>query len=160
MSPAKALLTAAFYLGANAGAPLALPIQPLSHGRITSDYGMREDPLHGKTRFHEGVDLAAAVGSAVRAVAPGQVIFAGYHAGYGRVIGVRHSETVTTLYAHCWALRAAVGDLVKAGTVIGYVGDSGRTTGPHLHFEVRVNGMSVDPLAVLQGRKRQLKQRR
>ncbi len=149
MNPAEALLAAVFFLGGDAGAPQGRLAQPVLHARVSSDYGVRVDPLHGRNSFHEGIDLAASVGSIVRAVAPGQVIFSGYHAGYGRVIALRHSDEVTTLYAHCWAVRVHVGDKVQAGSVIGFVGESGRATGPHLHFEVRVNGKSLDPLALL-----------
>lgn len=149
MAPAKALLTAALYLGSEvSGARGGALVLPIEHARISSEYGVRADPLHGRQRFHEGIDFAAPAGSPVHAVANGQVIFAGQYAGYGRVIAVRHSEKVTTLYAHCWASRVAVGDVVKAGTVLGFVGESGRATGPHLHFELRVKGKSVDPKAV------------
>ncbi len=83
----------------------------------------------------------------------------GFHAGFGRVLGVRHSDEVTTLYAHCWATRVGVGDRVNAGTVLGFVGDTGRATGPHLHFEVRVRGRSVNPLAVTEVTKRLMRRR-
>jgi murein DD-endopeptidase MepM/ murein hydrolase activator NlpD len=149
MNPAEALLAAVLFLGEEAGASQSQLAQPVEHARISSDYGTRVDPLHGRTSFHEGIDLAASIGSVVRAVAPGQVIFSGYHAGYGRVIALRHSDEVTTLYAHCWAVRVNVGDRVQAGSVLGFVGESGRATGPHLHFEVRVNGKSFDPIALL-----------
>ena len=153
MNPAEALLTVVAYLhtkGSPARGTVAFPVR---HGRITSEYGRRVDPVHGKERFHEGIDIAAVAGSPIYAVAEGQVIFSGFHAGFGRVLGVRHSDEVTTLYAHCWTTRVGVGDRVNAGTVLGFVGDTGRATGPHLHFEVRVRGRSVDPLAVTEGTK-------
>jgi murein DD-endopeptidase MepM/ murein hydrolase activator NlpD len=149
MTSAEALLTAVVYLHGRlkpSGGELPLPVDA---GRITSVYGVRRDPVHGKKRLHEGVDIAAPVGSAIRAVASGQVTFAGYHPGYGRVLAVRHGGGVTTLYAHCWAIKVAVGDWVKSGATLAYVGETGRATGAHLHFEVRVRGTSVDPLAVL-----------
>jgi murein DD-endopeptidase MepM/ murein hydrolase activator NlpD len=149
MNPAEALLAAVLLLGGEAGAPQGQLAQPVVHARVSSDYGIRVDPLHGRHAFHEGIDLAASIGSIVRAVAPGQVIFSGYHAGYGRVIALRHNDEVTTLYAHCWAVRVTVGDRVQAGSILGFVGESGRATGPHLHFEIRINGKSLDPLALL-----------
>jgi murein DD-endopeptidase MepM/ murein hydrolase activator NlpD len=153
MSPAEALLTAVFFMkGANPGVgPKIIP--PVVNARITSEYGTRADPLHGKKRFHDGIDFAAPAGSPVRAVAAGHVIFCGTTPGFGRVVGVRHNKDVTTLYAHCWASRVSVGDSVSAGTILGFVGESGRATGPHLHFEVRVDGKSVNPVAILSSKK-------
>lgn len=149
MDSAEALLTAVFYLSGKTRAVRPQLTPPVIHTRITSEYGPRIDPVHGAKRFHEGIDFAAQAGSPVRAVAPGQVIFSGHTPGYGRVIGVRHSEKVTTLYAHCWAVTVTVGEVVSAGTTLGFVGESGRATGPHLHFEVRVDGKSVDPQIIL-----------
>ena len=149
MASLEALLTAIVYLHTRLRAPGDVLPLPVREGRITSAYGVRSDPVHGKTRFHDGVDIAAPVGSPIRAVASGQVIFSGYHSGYGRVLGIRHGGGVTTLYAHCWAVKVSVGDVVTSGTILGYVGDTGRATGAHLHFEVRVGGRSVDPIAAL-----------
>lgn len=149
MTSSEALLTAVFYLHARLKHPSGAVPLPVDAGRITSTYGVRSDPLHGKRRFHDGVDIAAPVGSAIRAIASGQVMFSGYHPGYGRVIGVRHGGGVTTLYAHCWAIKVSVGDVVTPGDILAYVGETGRATGAHLHFEVRVRGTSVDPLDVL-----------
>jgi murein DD-endopeptidase MepM/ murein hydrolase activator NlpD len=149
MSPAEALLTAVFFIkGANPGVGPKL-IPPVANARITSEYGTRADPMHGKKRFHDGIDFAAPAGSPVRTVAAGHIIFSGTTPGLGRVIGVRHRKDVTTLYAHCWASRVSVGDWVSAGTIIGFVGKSGRATGPHLHFEVRAGGKSVNPITIL-----------
>ena len=151
MDPTKALLTVVAYFNTE-GAPLNREVVlPVREGRITSEYGVRTDPVHGAERFHEGIDIGAVAGSPIYAVAEGQVIFSGYHAGFGRVLAVRHSYDITTLYAHCWATRVAVGERVQAGTIIGFVGNTGRATGPHLHFEVRVRGKSVDPFALTEG---------
>lgn len=145
MAPVEALLSAVLYLGGEVAASRGALVQPIREVRISSEYGVRADPVHGKYRFHEGIDIAAPAGSPVLAVASGQVIFSGSYAGYGQVVAVRHSEKVTTLYAHCWATKVSVGDIVKAGAVLGFVGESGRATGPHLHFEVRVRGKSINP---------------
>lgn len=122
---------------------------PLVKGRITSEYGVRADPVEGTSRFHHGIDIALRYGSAVRAVADGQVVFAGSFASYGTLVTVRHGGGVSTLYAHCAAVGVRVGDRVSKGSVLGWVGSTGRSTGPHLHFEVRVKGQAVNPLKVL-----------
>lgn len=149
MSPSEALVAAVFYLHTLTHGGQSHGLLPVRAGLISSEYGVRVDPFHGEQRVHQGVDIAAPAGSAVRAVAQGQVIFSGYHHGYGNVVGVKHDGEITTLYAHCWAVRVSVGDVIAEGTVVGYVGDSGRATGPHLHFEVRVAGQSVDPLVAI-----------
>ena len=150
MDPAAALLTVAAYVNTQLSpAASARVVAPVRAGSVSSDYGVRADPFHGAERFHEGIDIGARAGSAIYAVAAGEVFFSGQTEGYGRVVGVRHNGEVTTLYAHCWATRVVVGDRVVAGSVLGFVGRTGRATGPHLHFEVRVRGKSVDPLSML-----------
>jgi len=118
---------------------------PVREGRISSLFGMREDPFEGELRFHAGIDIAAPVGTPVRPVAAGRVIFSGSYQGFGRIVAIQHGKHMSSVYAHFEDLRVAVGQLVHRETVLGVVGSSGRSTGPHLHFEVRVAGTPVDP---------------
>jgi murein DD-endopeptidase MepM/ murein hydrolase activator NlpD len=95
---------------------------------------------------HDGIDLAAPAGTPVKTAAPGTVLFAGDQKGYGLIVIVEHPSGLITLYAHNRDLRVKTGQKVREGQVVATVGDSGRTSGPHLHFEVRKNGVPVDPL--------------
>ncbi len=116
-------------------------------GRFTSGFGWR-GASGGTGGPHRGIDIAAPVGTPVRASAAGVVTAMTRHRGYGRLIRIRHADHLETAYAHLsrFAPRLAVGQPVKQGEIIGYVGTSGRTTGPHLHFELRRHGRAVDPL--------------
>ncbi len=114
-------------------------------GRITSAFGWRRDPITGHRRKHDGVDIAAPEGTPIAAVAAGTVRRAGWAGGYGKVVEIAHDDGTTTLYAHCRDTRVEPGQRVAAGTVIGEVGSTGRSTGPHLHLEVRRDGVPVDP---------------
>ncbi|MBX6350319.1 MAG: LysM peptidoglycan-binding domain-containing M23 family metallopeptidase [Clostridia bacterium] len=114
-------------------------------GRVTSGFGLRWG------RSHEGLDIAAPRGAPIAAAAPGVVVFAGWRAGYGRTVVLQHSFGLTTLYAHASAILVRVGDAVAAGEPIARVGATGDATGPHLHFEVRVLGVPVDPAPLLTG---------
>ena len=127
------------------GSPLEWPVL----GRITSGFGWRIHPISGVRDFHEGIDIAAAVGTPVRAVAAGKVIFAGYVSGYGRMVTIDHGNGLVTRYAHLSRVRVSQGQTIPVNEVIGYVGDSGYATGPHLHFEVRMDGEPKDPLKFL-----------
>jgi lipoprotein NlpD len=98
---------------------------------------------------HDGIDLAAPTGTPVKAAADGTVLYAGEQRGYGRIVILEHDRQLVTLYAHNQALRVSAGEAVRAGQVIATVGESGRTTGPHLHFEVRSSGVPVNPLDYL-----------
>lgn len=118
---------------------------PVRGGYISSKYGERTDPFTGAKSFHEGVDLAGRVGTRVNAAASGIVIFAGEKQGYGKVIKIHHGNGIVTLYAHNNKLMAEVGDYVTKGQQIAAVGSTGRSTGPHLHFEVQLDGKTVDP---------------
>ncbi|MBI2875569.1 MAG: peptidoglycan DD-metalloendopeptidase family protein [Candidatus Tectomicrobia bacterium] len=118
-------------------------------GRISSPFGPRQDPLTGQTRSHQGIDLVSATGSEIRAAAPGEVIFSGDKGGYGKTVILQHGG-YQTLYAHNLANLVRVGDKVQAGQPIALLGDSGRSTGPHLHFEVRREGEAVNPRLLLQ----------
>lgn len=121
------------------------PLLPAS-GEITSRFGPRADPFHGRTRLHTGVDIRAAYGRSVASVAAGDVIFAGERGGYGQLVVVRHQGGVETRYAHLSAIDVHVGDRVQGGEVLGRSGSSGRATAPHLHFEVVQQGRHVDPV--------------
>jgi murein DD-endopeptidase MepM/ murein hydrolase activator NlpD len=122
-------------------------------GRITSGFGMRFHPILHYARMHTGLDFGAAWGSPIVAAADGQVVVAGGIGGYGRAVEVAHGGGIMTLYGHMSAVAATPGQMVRQGQVIGYVGSSGLSTGPHLHFEVRINGRPVDPMtARLQSR--------
>jgi murein DD-endopeptidase MepM/ murein hydrolase activator NlpD len=120
-----------------------------SSGRITSPFGHRVHPILGYRRFHAGVDFGASHGSPIRAADSGVVIFAGWYGGYGRSVIVNHGGGLTTLYAHASRLYVSEGQTVQRGEAIAAIGSTGLSTGPHLHFEVRVNGNPVDPMGYL-----------
>lgn len=113
--------------------------------RVSSNFGWREDPFSGDRRFHGGVDIPAPQGRDVPAARAGRVVFAGAQGGYGRTVVVEHDNGVRTRYAHLASTQVAEGDRVRAGQVVGQVGQTGRATGPHLHFEVIQAGQRVDP---------------
>jgi murein DD-endopeptidase MepM/ murein hydrolase activator NlpD len=117
-------------------------------GRITSYFGYRRHPILRFTRFHAGVDFGASWGSPIVAAADGYVARAGWAGGYGRQVRIAHPGGLTTSYSHMSQIVAEPGSLVRAGELIGYVGSSGLSTGPHLHYEVLQNGTPVNPLAV------------
>jgi murein DD-endopeptidase MepM/ murein hydrolase activator NlpD len=123
------------------GAPGRMPVD----GNITSGYGFRRDPIAGDRRFHHGVDIAAKQGRPIVSVSDGVVMFAGHRGGYGRMVRVRTDNGTEFIYAHCRQLSVQPGDRVRSGMNLGEVGSTGRSTGPHLHFEVRYKGASVDP---------------
>ena len=114
-------------------------------GRITDGFGERLDPFSGEGAFHTGVDVGADYGAPVHVTADGMVLDAGQHSGYGRVVIVDHGFGITTWYAHLSSFAVIAGTRVKRGEVIGYTGISGRATGPHVHYEVRVNNAPVNP---------------
>lgn len=117
-------------------------------GRMTSGFGMRRHPILRFARMHSGVDFGASYGSPIVAAADGEVVGAGWAGGYGRQVQVRHEGDVVTTYSHMSGIAAEPGQPVRQGQVIGYVGSSGMSTGPHLHFEVRIGGRAVNPMAV------------
>ena len=126
-----------------AGVPSAAGlIWPVS-GPVTSGFGMRWG------RMHEGIDIAASIGTPVHAAAAGTVIYASWMTGYGNLVVVDHGNGLATAYAHASALLVHVGQPVAQGQTVSLVGSTGNSTGPHLHFEVRVNGVAVDPLLYL-----------
>lgn len=114
-------------------------------GPITSPFGMRSNPMGSGFEMHPGIDIGAPMGSTITAAASGRVIFAGPYGGYGNAIIIDHGESTTTLYGHCSQIFVASEQDVQRGQAIGAVGSTGESTGPHLHFEVRVNGSPVDP---------------
>lgn len=131
--------------------PSAIPsIWPV-HGRITAGFGERLDPFSGEGAFHPGVDIAAPYGTDVEAAGDGMVIAAGRDAGYGRCILIDHGDGISTRYAHLSKILVVLGEEVKRGEIIGDVGMSGRTTGPHLHYEVLIHGDPVNPARFLPG---------
>jgi murein DD-endopeptidase MepM/ murein hydrolase activator NlpD len=131
--------------------PNAIPsIWPV-HGRLTAGFGQRMDPFSGEAAFHPGVDIADALGTDVVATGDGLVIEAEPDAGYGRSILIDHGDGITTRYAHLNRIFVVVGEQVKQGEIIGAIGMSGRTTGPHLHYEVRIHGTPVNPGRFLHG---------
>jgi len=118
-------------------------------GHLTAGFGERLDPFSGEGAFHTGVDISSQYGTAVRATADGMVIGAEEHVGYGRLVVLDHGFGVTTFYGHLSAFNVTPGQRVNRGDVIGYVGVSGRSTGPHVHYEVRINGAPVNPMRYL-----------
>lgn len=123
---------------------------PVAIGRMTSGFGMRTHPVLGYTKMHKGVDFAAPIGTPIYAAADGVIEKAGRFSSYGNYIRIRHSSKLGTAYGHLsrYAKGIRPGTRVKQGQVIGYVGNTGRSTGPHLHFEVLVNGVQVNPRSV------------
>ncbi len=120
-------------------------VYPVMAPRRSSGYGMRVHPIRRFSRLHQGIDLAAPEGSPIRAVQAGVVVFADPYAGYGNLVVIQHQGRITTHYGHCQSLRVKPGQRVNAGQIIATVGNTGHSTGPHLHFELRKSGQSVDP---------------
>lgn len=123
-----------------------IPIaHPVPGAQVTSSFGMRRDPLLGRTAYHAGMDFRASPGSPVRAAASGIVVEAGWNGGYGRMVEVDHGNGIRTRYAHLSNVLVKIGDRIDNGGVIGRVGSSGRSTGPHLHYEIRQNHRPINP---------------
>ena len=131
-------------VGGEGSAAMRMPVQ----GHLTSGFGERFHPILGYERFHAGVDLGAAAGTPIVAAADGRVVSAGWAGGYGRAVAILHGGGIETKYGHMSRIAAYAGESVRRGDVIGYVGSSGLSTGPHLHFEVMKNGRPVNPLSV------------
>lgn len=123
--------------------PGQLPVQ----GWVTSEFGIRNHPIYHSYRMHEGLDIAAPVGAAILAPADGLVVYAGYQGGYGQVVALDHGYGIVTLYAHASKLNVKTGQRVRRDDVLSYVGTSGSSTGPHVHYEVRVDGIPSDPMS-------------
>lgn len=125
--------------------------RPVEFQRMTSSFGYRINPITKKYGFHKGADLAAPQGSPIRAAFGGKVIEKAYQESYGNYCVVEHSDNLQTLYAHCDRVLAEKGDIVARGETIALVGSTGAATGPHLHLEIRVGGVRVDPKWYLEG---------
>lgn len=119
--------------------------RPVTRGWMSSRFGRRTDPFHGNVAWHNGVDFAGKMGSDVISVAAGVVTWSGQRSGYGDMVEINHGNGFSTRYAHNSENKVNVGDVVKKGQVIALMGSSGRSTGPHVHFEVYKNGRAVDP---------------
>ena len=124
-----------------ADAPSMWPVE----GKVGSSFGTREDPFNGEGKFHSGIDIEAPYGTPVRATADGESTGESMGAGYGRQVVLNHGHDVLTVYGHLSSIAVMPGQRVTRGQIIGYVGQSGRATGPHLHYEVRVHNVPVNP---------------
>ncbi len=136
--------TTADWIRANS-APNLWPVE----GQVTGSFGERIDPFNGEGAFHSGVDISSYVGSPVMAPADGLVTFADFMGGYGRAVIVDHGHGISTRYGHLSSFAVTAGQHIQRGDTIGYVGLSGRSTGPHLHYEVRINDVPVNPYKYL-----------
>ncbi len=136
--------TTADWVRANS-APNLWPVE----GQVTASFGERIDPFNGEGAFHSGVDISANVGSPVIAPADGTITFADFLGGYGRAVMLDHGHGIATRYGHLSSFAVTAGQYVHRGDTIGYVGTSGRSTGPHLHYEVRINDVPVNPYKYL-----------
>ena len=126
---------------------MMIPTQhPVVDGNLGSNFGWRIDPINGGSALHTGLDFQASTGTPIAAAAGGVVVTQEYHAAYGNMLEVDHGNDLITRYAHASRVLVKKGDLIKRGQKIAEVGTTGRSTGPHLHFEVRINGKTVDPL--------------
>lgn len=132
----------------NAIVGMSMPIVPR---RVSSQFGYRVNPVTGRYGIHGGIDLAADSGTQIKPALPGTVIKAKYSSDYGYFVMIDHGDNVTTLYAHCSELIAEVGDEVDGNDTIALVGSTGQSTGPHLHFEVRINNVRINPEYFLSG---------
>jgi murein DD-endopeptidase MepM/ murein hydrolase activator NlpD len=128
-------------------APFAQPVR--TNVRFTSGFGNRRDPKTGRTRMHNGVDFAGPRGTAIHATSEGTVITAGWEGGYGNTVVIRHAFGIETLYAHLSSIDVRVGQRVSRGDRIGGMGTTGRSTGVHLHYEVRLGGTPVNPMTYI-----------
>ncbi len=147
------------------GAPVSAPLTPElrerleelgsvtfpTSGPVSSGFGMRKDPIWGTMSFHHGIDISASKGAPIYPISDGEVIFSGEKEGYGFVVEVAHSGGYVTRYAHNSENRVKLGDRVSASEAIALVGDTGRSTGPHLHFEVMREGVNIDPIKLFYG---------
>lgn len=125
-------------------------VAPINEGWYSSNFGWRIDPFTGKSAMHEGVDYMVEAGTAIHASAGGVVVYSDYHAQYGNMVEIDHGNDIVTRYAHASRLMAKVGQVVRRGDKIAEVGSTGRSTGNHLHFEVRYKGIAQNPVRFLQ----------
>jgi murein DD-endopeptidase MepM/ murein hydrolase activator NlpD len=137
------------FLGRATRVLAALPSRWPVRGQVNSDYGSRLSPWSDTSEFHSGLDIGAPVGTPVRAPAPGTVVFAGVHAEYGQTLIVDHGNETKSIYGHLSRLTVAVNQKVERGETIALTGNTGRSSGPHLHYEIQVKGQSVNPTSYL-----------
>lgn len=135
-------------------------VMPAAVAKMSSGFGYRRDPFNGSGAMHSGLDFKAPIGTPIYAAATGKVTFAGWKGGYGKTIEITHGNGLMTRYAHMSRFTAAVGQQVAAGATIGAIGNTGRSTGPHLHFEVRINQRAVNPRPFLETAPHVLKEAR
>lgn len=128
---------------------LKAPLGDYSRSKILSAFGLRKHPVYHTSEFHPGIDIDACIGDPVMASAGGSIIYSGKQSGYGNIVIIDHGNGLCTVYAHLSEILAGSGSVVAEGQVIGRVGMSGNSTGPHLHFEVRSGGKAVDPVGYL-----------
>jgi len=136
-----------------AGLPLSTP---MSKGSITSRFGVRTDPFRRRPAMHTGIDFRSPTGQPARATAAGKVVSAGYEGGYGNMVEIDHGGGITTRFAHLSKITAKKGQTIAKGDVVGNTGSTGRSTGPHLHYEIRVNGKAIDPMTFIRAGERLL----
>lgn len=150
--PSKPVAVAGVATSSTRRGSVSIPsIMPVATTRMSSGFGMRVHPVLGGRRSHKGIDIPAATGTPIRATADGTVGMADWFGGYGLYVQLEHGGNLETRYGHMSRLAVASGQSVRKGDVIGYVGSTGRSTGPHLHYEVRVNGAAVNPAPYMQG---------
>ncbi len=135
-----------YYLASGEGVKKGLMKTPVDGARMSSGFGMRRHPVLGFSRMHKGVDFGAGTGTPIMAAGSGTISFAGWHGGHGKYVMVRHNKQLATAYAHMSRIDVKPGQKVRQGQVIGAVGSTGLSTGPHLHYEVWLNGQAVNPV--------------
>lgn len=136
--------------GTEQGAGIAIPsVQPVHHLSFTSNFGIRTDPFRGTAAMHAGVDIPGPTGTPIYATADGVISHSGRQGGYGNMIEINHGKGIATRYGHLSTLLVAENTRVKRGQLIGLMGSTGRSTGPHLHYEVRIDGHAVNPVPFL-----------
>ena len=131
--------------------PMGTFVYPLLGTRVSSSFGTRVHPVLRFTKHHNGIDLAAPDGATIRAIGSGRVVYADPYGGYGNLIVVQHESGLTSHYGHCQSIKVQPGQVITAGHILGTVGRTGRVTGPHLHFEIRMDGKAQDPEKFLPG---------
>jgi murein DD-endopeptidase MepM/ murein hydrolase activator NlpD len=137
------------FLGRATRVLAALPSRWPVRGQVNSAYGSRTSPWSAKTEFHDGLDIGAAVGTPVKSPAPGTVVFAGVNAEYGQMLIIEHGNETKSLYGHLSKLHVTVNQKVQRGDLVALTGNTGRSSGPHLHYEIQVKGRSVNPTSYL-----------
>ena len=138
-------------VNATSSGAISIPsIQPIANFTFTSAFGVRSDPFRGSAAMHAGIDLSSPSGTPIYATADGVINRAEWFGGYGNMVEIDHGKGIATRYGHMSRIVARSGDRVKRGELIGYVGSTGRSTGNHLHYEVRIDGHAVNPMPFLQ----------